>query len=313
MRPSVNQVHVNTLLSDFSIAYGQSLDSFIATKMFPVHPVLKESDNILEWSRDAWHSIAAEILADGDEPLARDLKISTDGSYVLKNYSLATRITDRQRQNSDNPISVEKKKMKWLTEQIYKKLEKVFADSYMQLGVWTTDVAAGGLSGRWNVGTSDPIGDITSQKDIVRQLTGKTKFALGLGSPVMSALLTHPDLVERVQYTSVPTNESLRKSMASLLGVDYVFVSGAIYNANAVGLAFSGQNIIDDDALLIGYTEDPGQEDVVGGVTFGKKNQFIVTKMTREAKREADFYWNTCMADMKLICADCGVFFSDIV
>jgi hypothetical protein len=42
MQPTPNQVHVNAILTNISVAYIQSADSFVAGKVFPVVPVEKQ-------------------------------------------------------------------------------------------------------------------------------------------------------------------------------------------------------------------------------------------------------------------------------
>ena len=43
-QPTLNDVHVDAILTNISVAYMQDRDNFIADKVFPVIPVDKKSD-----------------------------------------------------------------------------------------------------------------------------------------------------------------------------------------------------------------------------------------------------------------------------
>ena len=53
-QPSVNQVHIDAILTNISVAYLQNTNNFIADKVFPVIPVDKKSNLYFKYTKDDW-------------------------------------------------------------------------------------------------------------------------------------------------------------------------------------------------------------------------------------------------------------------
>lgn len=49
--PTRSQVHVNRPLTNISVSYQQSADAFVASRVFPVIPVDKQSDQYFVFNR----------------------------------------------------------------------------------------------------------------------------------------------------------------------------------------------------------------------------------------------------------------------
>ena len=53
-QPTQNQVHVDAILTNISVAYMQKQENFIANKVFPIVPVDKQSDKYFSYTKNDW-------------------------------------------------------------------------------------------------------------------------------------------------------------------------------------------------------------------------------------------------------------------
>ena len=65
MQPTQNQVHVDRVLTNISVAYIQSAEDFIAGRAFPELPVVKQSDIYFKYNKDDWFRDEAKQRSDG--------------------------------------------------------------------------------------------------------------------------------------------------------------------------------------------------------------------------------------------------------
>jgi hypothetical protein len=66
-QPTQNQVHVDAILTNISVAYFQQNQNFIATRVFPVVPVSKQSDKFFTYTKNDWFRDEAQRRADATE------------------------------------------------------------------------------------------------------------------------------------------------------------------------------------------------------------------------------------------------------
>ena len=144
------------------------------------------------------------------------------------------------------------------------RLEKAQADLARTAGNYgaSNKTTLSGTS-QWSdyTGTSNPVTNVETAKEAIRQATGKRPNTMVMGAAVMAKLRAHPVIVDRLKYTGrdVATAEIL----ASLFGVDKVIVGEAIY-ANDAG-TFS--DVWGKDVVLA-YTETSSLADM-GTPSYG--------------------------------------------
>ena len=61
-QPTQSDLHVNALLTNFSIQFSQPEDGFVAEKVFPFVPVLKQSDRYAVYSRADFNRNVLRVL-----------------------------------------------------------------------------------------------------------------------------------------------------------------------------------------------------------------------------------------------------------
>jgi hypothetical protein len=229
-QPTSSQVHVDAILTNISVAYMQMAENFIATKVFPVVPVSKQSDKFFTYTKNDWFRDEAQRRADATESAGGGYNLSTD-SYQADVYAFHKDIGDQTRANADAPINVDREAAEFVTGRMLLKMETQFVSNFFTTSVWATDSTPTNL---WSDYTSsDPIGDIETGKRTILSTTGYEPNTLVLGYDTFIQLKNHPDLVDRIKYTSSQVlSESL---LASLFGVPRVMVAKSLKATNNEG------------------------------------------------------------------------------
>ena len=142
-------------------------------------------------------------------------------------------------------------------------LAQQFVADFMSTGVWANDVAgvasapSTGETIRWSDYTnSDPIEDIEAGKASVLSTTGFEANTLVLGYEVFRQLKNHPDLVDRIKYTSSQT--ITEDMLARMFDIDRVLVSKSVKATNNEGATGAYGFTTGKTALLAHVAPSPG-------------------------------------------------------
>ena len=204
--PTPGDVHVNTPLTQISIAYLQSQDQFVAAQMCPVIPVTKQSDRYYVYNRGDFFRDQMQKRAPGTPAASVGYRLDNTPTYFCDVWAEAKPIPDQLRGNADAVLNMDRDATEFLTQQALIRREKIFAANLFAAGKWGTDVtgkaAAPGAGEflQWNDGASTPIEDIRAGKLAIKQATGYPANTLVISEPVWLKLVDHPDLVDRVKY-----------------------------------------------------------------------------------------------------------------
>jgi hypothetical protein len=323
-QPTPSDLHVDKYLTDLSVAFVQDASQFVAGKVFPVVGVSKQSDKYPVFPKGFfWRDLFRPRPLGGAAPLV-GYEISED-SYIATEYALAHAIDDRVYANTDDPLDPRRSAVNLLTQQAMIQRDRLWATTFFAASLWDTDwtgvdatPGAGELL-RWNVAASDPIGDIHAQIDAVHAVTGFRPNKLVLGMDVITVLLNHADVLDRIKYTQFGMTS--RQILATLLQVDEILVPGGVYESAAEG-ATSSIGLIANakDALLIYSAPSPGIEVPSAGYTFAWTGLLAgtaafggVVSTMREERNHSDIIEMRQAYDMKLVASELGVFFDGIV
>lgn len=313
-QPTSSQVHVDAILTNISVAYMQMADNFIATKVFPVVPVSKQSDKFFKYTKNDWFRDEAQRRADATESAGGGYNLSTD-SYQADVYAFHKDIGDQTRANADAPINVDREAAEFVTGRMLLKMETQFVSNFFTTSIWGTDSTPSNL---WSDYTSsDPIGDIETGKRTILSTTGYEPNTLVLGYDVFIQLKNHPDLVDRIKYTSSQVlSESL---LASLFGVPRVMVAKSLKATNNEGGTEAYAFNYGKNALLTYSAPSAGLLQPSGGyvmswtgVSQGIGATIGVSRMRME-QFKADRIEAEVAFDMKVIGSDLGFFFNGCV
>jgi hypothetical protein len=316
-QPTTNDVHVDAILTNISVAYIQDQGNFIANQVFPSVPVEKQSDKYFKYTKGDWFRDEAQLRAPSTESAGSGYSLSTD-TYSTSVYAFHKDVDDQVRANADNPLNPDRDATTFVTQRMLLRQEIDWNTNYFTTGIWDTDVVGGSDFTVWsNYTSSDPIEDIETGKSTMLTNTGFMPNTLVLGYDVFRQLRHHPDIVDRIKYTSseVPAEGILSR----LFGVDRVLVTRGIKNSGAEGAADSFAQIHGKNAALYYVAPSPGLLTPSAGYQFAWRGvsdgmgQNIGISRFRMPELRADRIEAQMAWDYKVVSTDLGYFFSACV
>lgn len=327
MNPTAGDVHVNTPLTNISIAYLQSAENFVATRVFPNIPVTKQSDRYYTYDRGEFNRDEAEERAPGTESAGGSYSLDNTPTYFCKVYAFHKDVPDQIRGNADAVLNLDNEATEYVTHKALIKREKLFVAKYFVPTIWATDidgVAAAPGAGEvlyWSLDTGDPIKDIRDGKRERLEDTGFEPNTLVMGKAVWDAVIDHPDIVDRIKYGQTPGSPAIAniEALMKLFELERIFVMKAIENTAKEGATNVHAFIGGKHALLAYIAPSPGIMTPSAGYTFswtgwmGAGAEGNRIKRFRIEKLESDRVEVQMSFDQKLVAADCGYFFNGIV
>ncbi len=138
---------------------------------------------------------------------------------------------------------------------------------------------------------------------------------MAVGFIVHQALITHPDILDKIKYVQAAVQSSVELSIAAVLGLANYLVSKASYNTANLGQTASLSPVIDDDALVCHVDPAAGIFGATAGKTFvwqpgGGAGQI---GRYRADDRDADVLKHKEQWDQKATATDLGYLFLDVV
>lgn len=316
-QPSQSDVHVDAIMTQFSVAYIQKAEDFIAQQVFPVVPVDNQSDLYYIYNKADWFRDEAEKRADATESAGSGYTLA-QGNYFCEVYAFHKDVGDQVRKNTDSPLDADRDATMFVTQRMMVRQERQWVTDYFKTGVWGTDVTGGTNFTVWSdFAGSDPMEDIELGKETVLGTTGFMPNTLVLGYQVFRKLKNHPDLVDRIKYTS--DKVVTKDVMAKYFDVDRILIARAIYNSAHEGQAGSYSFIFGKSAWL-GYVNpspsimqpSAGYVFTWKGVSDGLGTNIGITRFRMQHLRadriEAQIAWAN-----NIIGSDLGYFFSGAV
>lgn len=331
MNPTAGDVHVNRPLTNIVVAFMQSAEGFVADKVFPNIPVEKQSDAFYKYDRSDWTRSTMQKRAPGTESAGAGWKLTTD-TYYADVWALHVDISDQTRSNADDPLNLDRDATTFLAGQALLNREINFVTNFFASGVWTTEVSGDASSPgannvlHWSDDNSTPIADVASRATTMQTLAGGYRpNKLILGRQVWDKLKEHPDILDRIKYSSTNTNPTIvsKQAIAALFEVDEVLVMDAVQTTSAENPAFeTGQTnalIGGKHALLVYAAPRAGILLPSAGYTFSWRGYTGASDMGQRISRfrleaiRSDRVEAEMAYAQKKVAADLGVFFEGIV
>ena len=313
-QPTSSDVHVDAILTNISVAYIQDQKAYIANQVFPTIPVEKQSDKYFLYSKGDWFRDEAQKRAPATESVGSGYSLSTS-TYSADVYAFHKDVDDQVRANADSPLNVDRDATEFVTQRMLMRQEIQWTTDFFSTSIWATDATPANL---WSDYTaSDPIGDVETGKSTILNSTGYLPNTLVLGYDVFRQLRHHPDIVDRVKYTSA---ENVTEDiLARFFGVDRILIARAIRNTANEGAANSFSSIAGKNAALYYVAPTPGLLTPSAGYSFawrgvsdGMGANVGITRFRmpelRADRVEAQMAW-----DNKVIATDLGYFFPSCV
>ena len=330
--PGPTDVHVNRPLTNISIAYSLDASMYVADRVFPDVPVMKQSDLYYTIPRGAFMRDELKERAPGTESAGMSFTFEQD-NYRCKTWAGHKNIDDETRANYDAPLTADRTATRFLTEKGMIRKERLFIDTYMKTGVWTyraTGAAAAAGANYlaatdakavfWSTSTSTPIEDIRRWRRVVQSTTGRLPNVLVLGPQVYDALLDHPDIVARLDRgQTVGLAMVTRAALAAIFELEEVLVMEGTFNSGVEGADDSIGFVNATDALLCYRTSAPALEEPTAGYTFSWTARIGAGDMGTRIKRmriethESDRIEIQMAFVQKVVAPDLGFWIDSIV
>ena len=312
--PTINDVQpVNELLTNMMIGYMQSDDRFIASRVFPAISVDKDSGTYFTVTKKYFFLDELDPRAPGSAFHTVDYGLSTS-TYTTIQYAADHPIADEIRANSQLPMDLEQVAMRLFAQRSLIRKEVAFGAAFMITGVWGTD--DDNSTTDWDdFASGDPVTDVLTASRTISNATGVDPNTMALGYIVHSALVNHPDIIDRVKYTSAATQGNMEAALAAVFGKANYWVAKGSYSNTNEAAAFSASAIIDDDCLVCHVDPGAGVFGATAGKTFvwqpggGEGSVFSY----RDNARHADVVQHKEQWDQAATATDLGYFFANVV
>lgn len=313
-QPTQQDVHVDAMLTNISIAYMQSQDAFISSKVFPVVPVDKQSDKYYTFPKNDWFRDEAKKRADSTESAGGGYTLSSD-SYFCDVWAFHKDVGSQTRANADQQINLERGAVQFVTQRLMIRQEIQWVSDFFTTSVWATDATPANL---WsNYATSDPLEDVETAKETILSTTGFMPNTFVMGYQVYRKLKNHPDIIDRIKYT---TAENVTPALlARMFEIDNLYISKSIKATNNEGETAAYAFTHGKHALLCYVNPSPGLMQPSAGYTFawtgvsGALGATVGVDSFEMRKIKAVRYEAEMAFDNKVVASDLGYFFNGAV
>lgn len=296
---------VDAVLTALSVGYKN--DSYIADQLFPLARVTKEAGQIPRFNKAHFQLYNTEraIRARSNvmQPGDRDFV-----PVALEEHDISVPMDYREGEEAD--FDLEASNALQAEEIIRIRREKIAADLAFNAANFAAPnkiTLAGG--DQWTaVGTSDPIDDIETGKDVVRSSIAKYANSVTFGASSWKSFKNHPATLDRIKHSQLGV---LTLDLAKqILGVQNIYIGTAVYMTDA--------GVVTDvwgDKCLVHYTRPPadGAKRTVYEPNFG----YTVYKVIGETDKylgeggKVQYVRNTANFKQVIVGADAAYLISD--
>ena len=299
-KPTYQQVHTDTALTNISIAYRNT--DFIATMVFPAVPVNKISGKYYIYAKADWLRREADVRAPGTRAARGDYGLSS-ANYTAVEVAMAKGVPDEIVDNADSPLAPERDATEWVTNQVLLELEYNVATTVNAAGAWSGSATPSTL---WSNDSSDPLGDVeTAVNSVVSTIAAEANTGV-MGRGLWRYVKNHPDIVDRIKGAAGPASPAVvtLQAVAALFGIDRLLIGRAVYDTAPEG-ATASQSYLWGNHLLVAYVApNPSLLNPSAGYVFNYQSR-EVSRFREDQERqwviEARQSW-----DAVLTAADAG-------
>jgi len=272
--PLASDLHVDAALSNLVINYMQNDNNFIASKIFPVVPVEKESDKYYIFDKGDLNRRQMKLQGDDDYAPRLGFRVSND-SYYCDYYSGRMPLTRRKQKQSD--LELVTPYVNFIGRQGLMERESLFATAMWGTGLWSTEyqgVAASPSTNeflQFNDSSSTPITIIDQLIEDVRLLSGGFRPNKMVIQPdVWQVMKNHSDYLGRIQYNGANNPAVVTEQLiATIHGLKEVHIAYGVENTAKELLTASMANIMSTKDLWVGYvTDNPSITEPSAGYMF---------------------------------------------
>ena len=323
-------VHINTGLTEISVAYKQRQVNYVANQVFPGVPVQKQSDKIFKFDKNDLLRNEAGIRAPGTKANHGSFDIDSSDTYFCDPHAWAHHIPMEYLANSDID-RLEDQAAEYVMEKLMIDREVDWVTNFFTTNLWAdqgtpNDATGSSSSSTWpyfiyfsDQANSDPQNTIILGQESIQQNTGYKPNILVAGLQVHNQLRKHADLKEQVKYTS--SANIGQDYMAQFFDIGKYVVGSSVRATNVEGGTAAYSFNLGKNMLLVYAPEAPGLFTPSGGYIFewvGLNGLGYDVSMDSKydvgaGSTNSLIVEGNMAYDAKLLCNDLGVFFSGAV
>jgi hypothetical protein len=322
-QPTLQAVHIDTALTNISIAFTQDQSQFIFPKIFPVIPVDHQSNKYWVWPKNDWLRDEARKRADSSESAGGGFTISQD-SYFCDVWAFHKDLGSQVRANADGGLNLESAAVKFVSSRLMLRQEIQWATDFFTTGIWGTDLTGVAVPPgsatqflQFNDVASDPFALFEDARERVVSVTGLEPNTLVMGRQVWRQLKNHPDYVDRIKGTQ--GTKFTIDAFRDFVEIDNIHVAKAIKATNNEG-ATAAYSFVHGKAIWLGYVApNPGPMEPSAGYSFawtgvsGGMGATIGVDSFEMRQLKAIRYEAEVAFDNKVVAPELGVFMASAV
>ncbi len=299
MKPTLYDIKFDPILSNVSVAYKN--EDYVAEQVLPIVRVASATGKYFVY--DTSHLRRSNSLRGmGASAREVDYGVSQSTAFVIKEHALKELVPDELVKQAPSPLSPEMDATENVTEKLLVEKEYDLAAYMASTTNLTLNTTLSGTN-RWSdYSNSDPVGDIRTGKAAVHAKIFKEPNVLLLGKQVYDKLVDHPDIVDRIKYSSLGV--ATPDLLARIFDVEKVIIAAAGYESATEGAASSMAYIWGKHAWLLYVTDRPG----VRQISFGYHFQDAVRLVDKwyDNDRKGTFVRVTDRYTREIVSTDCA-------
>lgn len=320
-------VHYDEYLTSFATSYYVE-QNYLAGRVFPVIDVAKQSDKYYVFDA-AEENREFSNLVKKATPLTSPNMIETtqsSDSYFSEQYWLGFYIDMFTQANEDEVLRTRERKARLTLDNMLKKRDRDWLDTFMTTGVWGEDLDGSGIDFvQWDDGASTPIDDIMKWKeDFEIRNYGLKPNKIVIAKDIKRHILTNTQVLGRINGGATVANPAMVNDaiIAAMFEVDEIIWADAVSNQANHGQTENAARMVSNKMLLTHSPSEVGMDvpsagqifawNQVPGFNYGISVQsFSGEDLAR--KKVAEEVHVGCAYDMKVTGANLGTYVENIV
>jgi hypothetical protein len=302
-------VHVNQPLSNLARKYQPDPAEMVADLVCPILPVQHESDLYYTWTQgDFYGTDVTDLVPDRAEPRSVEFTASTS-SYQAKRREIAWDISDRERENADDQLQLERTKQEGVLGRLAL-LREMRIEALLNINTTTTTIAGeaivGGLDSSMTAAkTAFWDGSATTYASIFTDVVkGITKLRQSIGAKPNTIIIAAQvaEGLNKSQFYSAAAGPQFVYSTAPSNAANFtnypllpetlwgmrVLTPGQIKNTAVEGQAESYSDIWGEIVRILYVNPGPAMENPSCSYTF--QSEALETRTMRDERKRLDWY-----------------------
>lgn len=315
--PSFASTHVDSLLTGVSVKYPLGLGQ-IATRILPIVNVSKESGIFFKYNKGDMARVPFTKRQIRSESRQVTWRVTTD-SYRAEEYALSDLIDEREYQQADAPLDLQRDTLENLQNLLILDRERRVRNLVMNPAVITKNETLTGTTQWRDAGgsgaTAAPVHDFEQASEAIRADTGVRPNTVVFGMAAWLAWSKTTDIFNRIvtpggAWGSPTITTDVARTLLAPYGITNVIVADTVQNTGILGGTDSFSDIWTDEVLVAYVTPNPGLRTVSFGYTFMSRNWQV--RRETITRQHSDWIEPSYVADEKIVAADTAYLILDV-